>query len=86
MTMRSAPVAVDLPGRAVAIAAGGAHSLALLADGTVYAWGFNGDGELPVRSPSPATGRTPLRSSAATNSATPRRRRRSRSRLTHWPR
>lgn len=46
MTLRSAPVAVDLPGRAVAIAAGGAHSLALLADGTVYAWGFNGDGEL----------------------------------------
>jgi alpha-tubulin suppressor-like RCC1 family protein len=30
----------------VAIAAGGAHSLALCSDGTVAAWGYDGDGEL----------------------------------------
>jgi alpha-tubulin suppressor-like RCC1 family protein len=47
----SVPVAVNhtgvLAGRTiVAIAAGGAHSLALCADGTLMAWGYNGDGEL----------------------------------------
>lgn len=30
----------------VAIATGGAHSLALRADGTVWAWGYNGTGQL----------------------------------------
>jgi alpha-tubulin suppressor-like RCC1 family protein len=30
----------------VAIAAGGAHSLALKSDGTVWAWGYNGYGQL----------------------------------------
>lgn len=38
-------VSVDLPGDAVAIAAGGFHSLALLDDGSVYAWGNNDDGQ-----------------------------------------
>jgi alpha-tubulin suppressor-like RCC1 family protein len=33
-------------GEAVALAAGDGHSLALLADGTVMAWGSNADGEL----------------------------------------
>jgi alpha-tubulin suppressor-like RCC1 family protein/phosphodiesterase/alkaline phosphatase D-like protein len=47
----SVPVAVNqtgvLAGRTVvAIAAGGAHSLALCADGTLMAWGYNGDGAL----------------------------------------
>ncbi len=45
------PVAVDtsgvLAGKAiVAIAAGNIHSLALASDGTVYAWGYNGSGQL----------------------------------------
>lgn len=30
----------------IAIAAGGSHSLALAADGTIYAWGWNGHGQL----------------------------------------
>ena len=29
----------------VAIAAGGSHSLALKRNGTVFGWGFNGDGQ-----------------------------------------
>lgn len=37
---------IDLGGLALAIAAGGSHSLALLADGTVRAWGYNGQGQL----------------------------------------
>ena len=52
-TQRSVPVAVNTaPGSAlrgkkvVAISAGGGHSLALCADGTVAAWGYNADGEL----------------------------------------
>jgi len=32
----------------VAVAGGGAHSLALRADGTVVAWGDNGSGETTV--------------------------------------
>jgi len=31
----------------VSIAAGGLHSLAVKADGTVYAWGYNGTGQVP---------------------------------------
>ena len=48
----SSPVQVAGPGgvgvldNVVAVSAGGAHSLALLSDGTVRAWGYNGDGEL----------------------------------------
>jgi alpha-tubulin suppressor-like RCC1 family protein len=52
-TQRSVPVAVNTaPGSAlrdkkvVAISGGGGHSLALCADGTVAAWGYNADGEL----------------------------------------
>lgn len=41
-TDRNTPVRVlDLPGPAVAIAAGEAHSLVVLEDGTVWAWGEN---------------------------------------------
>ena len=48
---RSIPVAVSTNSAlsnktVVAIAAGHAHSLALCSDGTLVAWGFNGDGEL----------------------------------------
>ena len=37
---------VNIPGRIVAIAAGGAHSLALTDTGTLYAWGWNEYGQL----------------------------------------
>ncbi len=40
------PMAVSLPGFVVGIAAGSHHSLALLSDGRVYAWGSNRDGQL----------------------------------------
>ncbi|MHB8513293.1 MAG: RCC1 domain-containing protein, partial [Actinomycetota bacterium] len=48
-TNSSVPVAVSGLSQIfgiVAIAAGGNHSLALQADGTAIAWGYNGDGEL----------------------------------------
>jgi alpha-tubulin suppressor-like RCC1 family protein len=41
-----APTAVPLPGPAVQVAAGWGHSLALLADGRVFAWGNNASGQL----------------------------------------
>lgn len=40
------PVKVPGLGEVTAVAAGGAHSLALLKDGTVMAWGLNGNGQL----------------------------------------
>ncbi|MBT3374184.1 MAG: hypothetical protein HN742_31450 [Lentisphaerae bacterium] len=47
-TGRPSPVPVLVPGLTdiTAIAAGGQHSLALRADGTLYAWGSNWDGQL----------------------------------------
>ncbi len=41
-------VEVDLPGPSVAIAVGAFHSLALLEDGSVYAWGRNEEGQIGV--------------------------------------
>lgn len=54
-TSRSLPVLVNRSGvladkTIVAVAAGGAHSLALCSDGTVAAWGFNWAGELGIGS------------------------------------
>ena len=57
-TSNTVPVAVNmlsgtsaLAGKSViGIAAGGYHSLALASDGTVYAWGYNADGELGANS------------------------------------
>ena len=47
-TDRSAPVAVTMPAgvRFVQVSAGNAYSLALAADGTLYGWGRNGNGQL----------------------------------------
>ena len=46
-TDRNSPVEVQgLSKRVTAIVAGGFHTLALLADGTVKAWGNNGNGQL----------------------------------------
>jgi alpha-tubulin suppressor-like RCC1 family protein len=45
----------------VAIAAGGSHSLALKRDGTVFGWGFNGDGQatgVPTKTAPDAVGFT----------------------------
>lgn len=47
MTSRHLPVrAVGLSGRVIAVAAGHSHSLALIEDGTVVAWGWNAHGQL----------------------------------------
>jgi len=47
-TNRSTPVSATLPAgvRVVSVAAGGRHTLALGADGALYAWGWNHDGQL----------------------------------------
>jgi alpha-tubulin suppressor-like RCC1 family protein len=61
-SQRSVPVAVNaafgsaLHGKTVvAISGGGGHSMALCADGTVAAWGYNADGELGDNSNSATT-------------------------------
>ena len=58
---RSVPVAAALPPSVVvkAVAAGGAHSLALTSTGAVYSWGFDGSGRLGAGSFT--TDRGPLR-------------------------
>ncbi|MCL2140523.1 MAG: hypothetical protein FWH42_02425 [Dehalococcoidia bacterium] len=48
-----------------AIVAGGSHSLALKNDGIVYAWGYNGDGELGNNSTTDSS--TPVQVSSLTN-------------------
>ncbi len=55
----STPMAVALPGFVISIAAGEKHSMALLSDGRVYAWGENFDGQLG--NGSPLLSRTPVR-------------------------
>ncbi|MFD1939839.1 RCC1 domain-containing protein [Nonomuraea mangrovi] len=46
LTLRPAPVSVSGLSNVRAIAAGTQHSLALMADGAVRAWGYNGYGHL----------------------------------------
>jgi uncharacterized repeat protein (TIGR01451 family) len=59
-TSSTTPVQVTgLPGNIVAISAGSCHSLALTADGLVYAWGCNGSGQLGTGGTSGST--TPAR-------------------------
>ncbi|HVW29511.1 MAG TPA: hypothetical protein VHC69_29305 [Polyangiaceae bacterium] len=48
VTTSSVPVSIDGVGPIKALAGGGAHSLALGTDGTVYAWGSNQRGQLGV--------------------------------------
>src|SRR5260370_39775719 len=49
-TLFRSPVAVPVPGTVTQIAAGWAFSLALTSTGAVYAWGYNGNGELGTTS------------------------------------
>ena len=51
-SVQSTPVSVNGLSGVTAISAGDYHSLALLANGTVVAWGYNGDGELGNGTPS----------------------------------
>lgn len=44
----------------VSISSGGSHSMALLANGTVWAWGFNGEGQLGDGSTSSHTAASPV--------------------------
>jgi alpha-tubulin suppressor-like RCC1 family protein len=44
------PVAIALPGAVKSFAVGGIHVIALLSDGSVYSWGFNGVGQIGVGS------------------------------------
>lgn len=55
----SAPVSFATSGRVVGIAAGSGHSLALLADGRLYAFGLNSSGQLGLGSGSTANAATP---------------------------
>ncbi|WP_437833130.1 RCC1 domain-containing protein [Sorangium sp. So ce1153] len=69
-TNRTTPYQVALGGTAAAVAAGGGHSLTLLSDKTVKAWGYNGQGQLGLGSttsqPLPQSGvRTALRARPA---------------------
>ena len=74
MLRRPKPIA--LPGAAVDIAAGGCSSYAVLADGSVYSWGCNGDGMLgrglpkgvnSTHVPGPVAGLAKVQSIQATN-------------------
>ena len=64
---RPRPCLVTLPAAASAVAAGAAHSCAIVADGTVWCWGANDDGQLgdgdtaSTPTPTPVAGLTEAR-------------------------
>ena len=61
VSFRNVPHRVPLAGPFVAVAAGDEHSLALHADGTVFAWGINETGQLGSGSLSPGFSALPVR-------------------------
>lgn len=61
------PTAIDLPGCAVAISAGVLHSMALLADGTVWTWGSDQYGQLGNDASASTTYGTPVQVSGITD-------------------
>lgn len=46
VTPRLSPVSIPSPASVVALGAGGNHSLAITEDGSVWSWGYNGQGQL----------------------------------------
>ncbi len=45
-TQRNSPVQIGTDNKWVTVATGGMHTLALKADGTLWSWGYNGNGQL----------------------------------------
>jgi alpha-tubulin suppressor-like RCC1 family protein len=66
-TVRSAPEAVSGLSQMIAIAEGHAHSLALKADGTVWAWGQNDVGQLGIGTADSSVHYVPAQVSGLTN-------------------
>ncbi len=68
---RWSPYRVDVPGSAIAVAAGHAHTVAVTSDGGVWVWGANSDGQLglghdnAVKVPEKVPGLSDVRSVAA---------------------
>ena len=60
------PSEVSDLGCAVAVSAGGEFSLALMADGTIYTWGSNANGQLGTGSTSPAYSTSPVQVTGVT--------------------
>ena len=58
-TDAASPTPTQVPGTYTQLAAGASHSLALQANGTLYAWGTNALGQLGNGSPTPAASPTP---------------------------
>ncbi|MDD5528676.1 MAG: T9SS type A sorting domain-containing protein [bacterium] len=64
---RRYPVQTKLLTNVIAISAGGSHSLALKSDGTVWAWGYNGSGQLGIGSSDYNTHFVPVQTNLLTN-------------------
>jgi len=64
-TYSATPTPQLVAGTYTQVAAGFAHSLALRADGSLYAWGRNGNGELGIGTTNAATTPTPTREATA---------------------